>query len=68
MNTDDSNIILNQIFDKFIVNDIQKKVNMGQICSDEIVDCLTKYVRKHYYIYDNHVTPKISNFYVFHKN
>lgn len=67
MNTDDSNIILNQIFDKFIVNDIQKKVNMGQICSDEIVDCLTKYVRKHYYIYDNHVTPKISNFYGKHK-
>ena len=68
MNTYNSNLVLNQIFDEFIVKDIQKKVDVGQTTSsDEIVDCLTKYVCKHYNIYDSCVTPKISNFYRKHK-
>ncbi|MGT2715879.1 HNH endonuclease family protein [Streptococcus respiraculi] len=68
MNTYVTNLGLNKVFDKFIINDIQKKVGVSiTTSSDETVECLIKYVLKHFNINDSYVTPKISNFYRKHK-
>ncbi|HEM6154150.1 TPA: HNH endonuclease [Streptococcus suis] len=68
MNTYVTNLDLNKVFDEFIINDIQKKVGeISTTSSDETVECLIKYVLKHFNICDSCVTPKISNFYSKHK-
>ena len=68
MNTHVTNLDLSKVFDEFIINDIQKKVGESNTTSSDVtVECLIKYVLKHFNRYDSYVTPKISNFYRKHK-
>lgn len=60
MNTHVTNLDLSKVFDEFIINDIQKKVGESNTTSSDVtVECLIKYVLKHFNRYDSYVTPKI---------
>lgn len=57
---------LNIMFDKYIIADLKeknKKENPSLKSVEELADYLIKYVKRYYTIYEDYISPNISNFY-----
>ena len=65
--------LLEDIFDEYIINDIKKKTekdiyNYEIKKIEELSNIFLLYIKQHYYIYNDYMVSKISNYYGKHKN